>query len=301
MQQPTGRALRSKASQEQEGGPNWKKWTNVFLYWQANKKLADKQAAMKAQIPPPKVNITGKLTPEQQAQMLQSQAGIQTDPSTLNAPNEMEQETIQRADGFRRLSSAHGGGCEMFLSPSLTVSTHITCGTSYSGHYRCARYDDNLVRCRNNNHDSRSGCEVKDQLIGLVLRHGETDLNDANRFRSWIDVPLNQKGLEQARDAAKFLKKFKLTNVISSPLLRAFVTADFAAGLQNLTVFQHRGLFPWRLGVFSGLPRKENNDALRLFVKNPDVTVPGGESLRDFEDRQFAFWNAALKKARRTA
>lgn len=188
----------------------------------------------------------------------------------------------------------------MFLSPSLTVSTHITCGTSYSGHYRCARYDDNLVRCRNNNHDSRSGCEVKDQLIGLVLRHGETDLNDANRFRSWIDVPLNQKGLQQARDAAKFLKKFKILNVISSPLLRAFVTADFAAGMQQRTVFQHRGLFPWRLGVFSGLPRDENNKALRLFVQNPDVTVPGGESLRDFEDRQFAFWNAALKKARMT-
>lgn len=96
MQQPTGRALRRKASQEQEGGPNWKKWTNVFLYWQANKKLA----ATPAQAPPPKVSITGKLTPEQQSQLLLQAAGIQTDPSTLNQPNEMEQESIQRSDGF---------------------------------------------------------------------------------------------------------------------------------------------------------------------------------------------------------
>jgi broad specificity phosphatase PhoE len=140
---------------------------------------------------------------------------------------------------------------------------------------------------------------VKEQLIGLLERHGETDLNDQNCFRSWVDVPLNAKGFEQARDAAKFLKGYKITNVISSPLLRAFVTADFAAGLQNLTVFQHRGLFPWRLGVFSGLPRKENNDALRLFVKNPGVAVPGGESLEDFEARQFAFWRAALTQARK--
>ena len=100
MQQPTGRALRRKASQDQEGGPNWKKWTNVFLYWKANKDLAAKMAAGKAQVPPPKVNITGKLTPEQQAQLLSQQAGIQTDPSTLQQPNEMEQESIQRSDGF---------------------------------------------------------------------------------------------------------------------------------------------------------------------------------------------------------
>ncbi|HZP06788.1 MAG TPA: histidine phosphatase family protein [Terracidiphilus sp.] len=139
---------------------------------------------------------------------------------------------------------------------------------------------------------------MKEQLVGLVARHGETDLNDQNCFRSWLDVPLNATGLEQARAAAKFLKKYDIATVISSPLLRAFVTADFAAGQHNLMVYQHRGLFPWRLGVFSGLPRKQNNDALRLFVKNPDVTVPGGESLRDFEDRQFAFWRAALNKAR---
>ena len=138
---------------------------------------------------------------------------------------------------------------------------------------------------------------MKDQLIGLVARHGETDLNDQNCFRSWIDVPLNTKGLQQARDVAKFLNKFKIANVISSPLLRAFITADFAAALQRKQVFQHRGLFPWRLGVFSGLPRKENNGALRLFVKNPDITVPGGESLQSFEDRQFAFWRAALRQA----
>jgi len=98
MQQPTGRGLRRKAAQEQEGGENWKKWTNVFLYWKANKDLAAKFT--QASAPPPKVNITGKLTPEQQSQILLQAAGIQTDPSTLGQPNEVESETIQRADGF---------------------------------------------------------------------------------------------------------------------------------------------------------------------------------------------------------
>jgi hypothetical protein len=40
--------------------------------------------------------MTGKLTPQQQAQLLQQSAGIQSDPQAANQPDEQEQETIQR-------------------------------------------------------------------------------------------------------------------------------------------------------------------------------------------------------------
>jgi broad specificity phosphatase PhoE len=139
---------------------------------------------------------------------------------------------------------------------------------------------------------------AKEHLIGFIARHGETGLNKENCFRSWVDVPLNGDGVTQAHAASAFLRQYPIRNVICSPLLRAFVTANILAAPHKLQVYQHRGLFPWRLGIFSGLPKAENQAALRLFVKNPDVCVPGGESLSDFEDRQFAFWNAALKMAR---
>jgi broad specificity phosphatase PhoE len=139
---------------------------------------------------------------------------------------------------------------------------------------------------------------AKKYLVGLILRHGETDLNDKSCFRSWLDVPLNDDGIQQAQQAAEFLKKYPLRHVICSPLLRAFVTATIAAAPRKLQVGQTRGLFPWRLGIFSGLSKDENQPALRLFVRNPDVCIPGGESLNDFDDRQFAFWDAALKLAR---
>lgn len=138
---------------------------------------------------------------------------------------------------------------------------------------------------------------MADKLVGLILRHGETAANATGAFRSWIDFPLTDKGLQQAKDAADFLKKYPLKKVISSPLLRAFVTACDAAEPHKLFVYQHRGLFPWRLGVFSGLSKEANEDALRLFVRNPTVTMPEGEALQDFEDRQFAFWQAGLKQA----
>jgi broad specificity phosphatase PhoE len=135
-----------------------------------------------------------------------------------------------------------------------------------------------------------------ERLVGLILRHGTTVLNENGAFRSWLDVPLAEEGKQQAEEAAKFLKQYPIKHVITSPLLRAFVTADICS--QGNFVYQSRGLFPWRLGIFSGLPRAEHQEALRLFVRSPDVCIPGGESLSDFESRQFAFWNAALKMAR---
>lgn len=137
---------------------------------------------------------------------------------------------------------------------------------------------------------------MKEKLVALLLRHGTTELNEAGCFRSWLDVPLAPEGIAQAQLAAKFLQKYPIKRILCSPLLRAFVTADLAAKPHGLHVNQHRGLFPWRLGVFSGKPKKDTQAALKLFVNSPQVPIPEGESLEAFENRQFAFFEAVLKE-----
>jgi hypothetical protein len=88
MQEPDGRALRRLAPRDPKAA---KKWMNVSLYYDGHSAMAQK--LQKAQAPPAKVNLTGKLLPEQQAALLQLQAGIQTDPQAMNAPHEVEETT----------------------------------------------------------------------------------------------------------------------------------------------------------------------------------------------------------------
>ena len=41
----------------------------------------------------------------------------------------------------------------------------------------------------------------------ILLRHGESEWNQQNRFTGWEDVPLTQKGVEEARRAANLIKR----------------------------------------------------------------------------------------------
>ena len=41
----------------------------------------------------------------------------------------------------------------------------------------------------------------------ILLRHGESEWNQQNRFTGWEDVPLTLKGVEEARRAAILIKQ----------------------------------------------------------------------------------------------
>ena len=134
------------------------------------------------------------------------------------------------------------------------------------------------------------------KLIAVIVRHGESVGNDMGIFRSQRDYALTNNGVEQAEKARDFLKRFKVTIVLASPLQRATVTATIIAENWGLYVFQQRSLFPFSTGVFTGLKKDEHKDALELFIENPSIVIPQGESLDQFEERQFDFWNTFLKK-----
>ena len=40
----------------------------------------------------------------------------------------------------------------------------------------------------------------------ILLRHGESEWNSKNLFTGWVDVPLSEKGINEARRGGELLK-----------------------------------------------------------------------------------------------
>lgn len=60
------------------------------------------------------------------------------------------------------------------------------------------------------------------------FRHGETEWNRIGRFQGHSDIPLNQTGIEQAKQLQPFMQQWQPQILISSDLIRAQQTARLA-------------------------------------------------------------------------
>lgn len=91
----------------------------------------------------------------------------------------------------------------------------------------------------------------------LLARHGETDWNRDQRFQGHADPPLNDAGRAQADDLATALADEDLAAVYSSPLRRAFETAEIVAAAHGLEPVAVGALREVDVGSWQGLTRAE--------------------------------------------
>lgn len=132
-------------------------------------------------------------------------------------------------------------------------------------------------------------------LVALLLRHGETELNKENLLKGILDTPLDKTGIEQAHDAAKFLAHFHIERHVTSPLRRAFETAMIVYEAIGVYPLQNRDLFPWDIGTdFMDVPKKTSG--LIEYIENPDKIPPNGDSLNDTRERIHSFFSKELPK-----
>ncbi len=91
----------------------------------------------------------------------------------------------------------------------------------------------------------------------LLARHGETDWNRENRFQGHANPPLNETGRAQAAELAAALAAEPLAAVYSSPLRRAFETAQILAAPHGLKPVPVDALREVDVGSWEGLTRAE--------------------------------------------
>jgi probable phosphoglycerate mutase len=128
-----------------------------------------------------------------------------------------------------------------------------------------------------------------DRPIVYLVRHGTTILNENGKFRGYIDVPLDENGVQVAQETARFLSYTPISRVVSSDLIRATQTAQIIAECVmrpdgSCTDYFDRdsNLRPWDLGDFAGKPKTTYQRKLDAYIDNPQRKTPGGESLQEF-------------------
>ena len=84
------------------------------------------------------------------------------------------------------------------------------------------------------------------------IRHGQTDWNAQKRIQGITDIPLNNRGIFEARLAAHEVSKIKWDRIISSPLSRAYQTAEILNQRIGLQIETDDRLAELNLGNLEG-------------------------------------------------
>ncbi len=155
----------------------------------------------------------------------------------------------------------------------------------------------------------------------ILVRHGESRWNLANRFTGWADVPLSKHGIKEALATSKKLKNVTIHQAFTSSLERAHETLTIILSQQKLTglflhldqkkqewyscrncpgrtdIFAHTtSLLNERYyGVLQGMDKKNARKQFgreQVFEWRRSYTAkpPGGESLHDVYDRAVPFF-----------
>ncbi|MCC5831464.1 MAG: 2,3-bisphosphoglycerate-dependent phosphoglycerate mutase [Chlamydiales bacterium] len=67
----------------------------------------------------------------------------------------------------------------------------------------------------------------------ILLRHGESEWNKKNIFTGWIDIPLSEKGIEEALAAGRVIKEIPVDLIYTSTLIRGIMTAMLAMAVHS--------------------------------------------------------------------
>ncbi|MCT7660260.1 bifunctional RNase H/acid phosphatase [Mycobacterium deserti] len=117
----------------------------------------------------------------------------------------------------------------------------------------------------------------------LLLRHGQTELSVERRYSGRGNPALTELGRRQAEAAAQYLgRKGGVAAVISSPLQRAYDTAQAAAKVLGLDVVVDYDLIETDFGGWEGLTFSEaaerDPELHKRWLRDTRVSPPDGES-----------------------
>lgn len=124
-----------------------------------------------------------------------------------------------------------------------------------------------------------------------IVRHGETDWNKLGKIQGHTDIELNELGEKQALTVKEKLKDVKFDKVFSSPLKRAFKTAQIICDGEIVADNRLKERFN---GELEGKTKSE----IKVFpnFNDPNETSCNIEPLNNFKNRIKDFFEELLEK-----
>lgn len=163
----------------------------------------------------------------------------------------------------------------------------------------------------------------------ILMRHGQSAWNEKNLFTGWVDIPLSEKGIQEAIEGGKEIRSLPIDVIFTSSLVRAHMTLALAM-LQHeskkIPVFQHPGqgklhtwsemhseqtaketlpvFMAWELnermyGQLQGKNKAEMADEygaeqVQIWRRSFDTPPPDGESLAMTAQRTLPYFKAKI-------
>lgn len=126
----------------------------------------------------------------------------------------------------------------------------------------------------------------------LLVRHGETDWNLAHRYQGQSDIPLNQRGVQQAEQLARRLSNEKINALYSSDLSRALETAKYVANMyepalaiQSDSRWQEICFGEWDGLNYEEVEAKWQNEVTAWYADPVNFSPPAGETMLQMSKR----------------
>ena len=166
----------------------------------------------------------------------------------------------------------------------------------------------------------------------ILVRHGQSVWNKQNIFTGWVDVPLSEKGMREARSAGRriagtltridvayvsHLRRAKETLFLMLSQFKAdkrtpiiyhhadksiYLREKHAAGKNNeLPIFESVALAERYYGKLQGqnkaaLAKKVGKEQVHIWRRSYDVAPPGGECLKDTAARAIPYFKKHVLK-----
>ena len=138
----------------------------------------------------------------------------------------------------------------------------------------------------------------------VLIRHGESQWNLENKFTGWVDIPLTEKGREEARRGGEKIKGIQFQKAYTSVLERAIETLEIILKVirqKHIPVEKDQALNERRYGDLQGLNKEETAkkfgaEQVHIWRRSYDVAPPNGESLKDTAARTLPYFERHILK-----